>query len=83
MPVPEFRQWQAYAAINPIGPARDDWRIAQLAALYFNAKRGKGAAPAMVRDFMWQPPRDDGEPEHETELLLSFLGSLPPPPNMN
>lgn len=73
-------QWRAYAAVHPIGPARDDWRIAQLAAMYFNAHRGKDKPPARVSEFMWQPPRDEADPDDEAEQLLQFLGSLPPPP---
>lgn len=83
MPLPELRQWQAYAALHPIGPARDDWRIAQLAALLFNVNRGKGAAPARVSEFMWQLPRDDADPDDDAEKLLDFLGNLPAPPVLN
>jgi hypothetical protein len=83
MPVPEFRQWQAYAALYPIGPAREDWRIGQLAALYFNAKRGKDQAPARVSDFMWEPPQEHDDVDDETEQLMTFLSSLPSPPNLN
>lgn len=83
MPLPEFRQWQAYAALHPIGPARDDWRVAQLAALYFNAHRGKDKPPAKISEFMWQPPREDSNDDEDAEALLIFLGGLPAPPVMN
>ena len=83
MPLPEFRQWQVYHSMFPIGPKRDDWRIAQLAALYVNAHRGKGAAPAPVSDFMWQPPRDEPDADDEAEQLRIFLGTLPAPKVLN
>ncbi|WP_288016449.1 hypothetical protein [Microcystis phage Mae-JY04] len=83
MPLPEFRQWQAYAAVNPIGPKRDDWRIAQLAALLFNINRGKSAQPAKVSEFMWQMPREEADPDGDAEKLMDWLGTLPAPPVMN
>jgi hypothetical protein len=76
-------QWQAYAALHPIGPARDDWRVAQLAALLFNINRGKGMAPAKVSEFMWQTPQDEADPDDEADQLRMFLGSLPEPKVLN
>lgn len=83
MPLPELRQWQAYAALHPIGPARDDWRVAQLTALMFNINRGKGAAPARINDFMWTVPGEEVDMDEDADQLLNFLGSLPAPPVMN
>lgn len=83
MPMPEIMQWRAYAAVHPIGPKRDDWRIAQLAALYFNAHRSKDHPPAKVSEFMWQPPGEERDDDADAEALLSFLGTLPPPRMMN
>jgi hypothetical protein len=83
MPLPEFRQWQAYASVNLIGLQRDDWRIAQLGALYANAHRGKGQPAVKTSEFMWQPAQEEPDPDDAAQQVRANLSTLPAPPVLN
>jgi len=51
MPYPEFRRWQMYDLIEPIGWPDAEYRTAAILTMLYNANRGKGHAKDM-KDFM-------------------------------
>ena len=51
MPYPEFRRWQLYDLIEPIGWPDNEYRTAAILTMLYNANRGKGHAKN-VKDFM-------------------------------
>lgn len=65
----EFMAWMAYDRLEPIGPQRDDWRIGQLSAMFYNANRAKGASPKQVSDFMYRSIR---RAQTATEMVAAF-----------
>jgi Protein of unknown function (DUF4035) len=51
----EFSEWRAFQRLEgPLGPEREDWRVAMLAAIVANANRDPKRAPRAYepRDFM-------------------------------
>ena len=50
----EFTEWSAYYSLEPFGAERDNWNIAQLCALFWNANRGKKGKARGVIDFMYR-----------------------------
>ncbi len=59
----EFRDWMAYATIEPFGEVRADWRIAKLTVEVANLFRRRGQPGAKLADFMWKdkPPRQTAQ----------------------
>ncbi len=51
MPYPEFRRWQLYDLLEPIGWPDAEYRTAAMLTMLYNANRGKGRAKD-VKDFM-------------------------------
>lgn len=51
MPYSEFRRWQMYDLVEPIGWPDAEYRTAVVLAMLYNANRGKGRAKD-VKDFM-------------------------------
>lgn len=47
----EFAEWQAFAALEPFGPAREDERAGQVAAVIANVNRPKGHEPFTPASF--------------------------------
>lgn len=70
MPAYEFRQWQIYHGMFPIGDERADWRTGTLAALTFNVNRGKNDTPAKAADFMLKPPETQAQKEARWRAML-------------
>jgi hypothetical protein len=52
MPNRVFKEWVAFAEVEPFGEERADMRAAIVAATIANVNRKKGKAPYKVRDFM-------------------------------
>lgn len=61
MSASEFVGWMDYYDQEPFGAMRDNWHAAQLAALTYNAHRGRGSVPKSTRDFMYEPPASAAE----------------------
>lgn len=51
MPYPEFRRWQLYDALEPIGWPDAEYRTAAMLTMLYNANRGKGRAKE-IKDFV-------------------------------
>jgi hypothetical protein len=66
-----------FLAKEPAPPVRIEASVAQLAAIYANAHRRKGAAPHKVSDFLlfddaWQPAEPAEKEESIADFALSF-----------
>lgn len=66
----EFTEWMRFYRENPFGTWRDNWHSAQIAALLFNANRGK-QQPMKVADFMFM-----SEAESKQKADLEMLAAL-------
>lgn len=67
----------AYLAKEPAPEERIEAALAQIAALYVNAHRRKGAAPHRIVDFLlfddaWKPEQPAEQEESITAFALSF-----------
>ena len=60
----EYRKWQAYAAINPFGAARDDLRIGILG---LRIAQALGAKNAKLQDFV--PRFETRRQQSQTEMM--------------
>ena len=70
----QITEWMAYAAVEPFGQERDDYRLAYGLAVIVNMFRGKEAKPVEVADLL---PRV-GILEHES----ASVADLPVHPNV-
>lgn len=54
MSIRQFREWQAYAVIEPFGEIRADYRAASISATIANVNRDakKHARPFQISDFL-------------------------------
>jgi hypothetical protein len=83
----EFTEWQAYLAIDKVGPARDDWRFAQVCAAIVNMLRDpKRSRSYTIKDFMpdLRTPEERGRQEAamraaELEIELIRAKARTPP----
>ena len=64
----EFAEWQQYYGLEPFGAWRDNWHAGTVAALIFNANRGKGQRALSVSDFMYLDP-ESAEKKRDDEML--------------
>ena len=68
----ELSEWQEYYGLEPWGAWRDNWHSAQIAALLYNANRGK-QKPLNSADFMFVD-RETARESQDRETL-AFLSS--------
>lgn len=54
----EFSQWMDYFRSEPFGPVRDNLHSGTIAAMLFNAHRGKQQKPMTAADFLLMSDRD-------------------------
>lgn len=54
----EFSQWMDYFRSEPFGPVRDNLHAGTIAAMLFNANRGKGQKPMSAADFLLMSERE-------------------------
>lgn len=52
MPSTMFSEWMAFAAVEPFGEERDDYRLAFALAVIVNMFRGKDSQPVTPKDLM-------------------------------
>ena len=72
----QLLRWSEFYAIEPFGPDRSDFMIAQLSALTFNINRGKNARPAKPKDFMPEfGPRQEQTPEQMKAIFKAFAAA--------
>lgn len=77
----QFAEWVAYAAVEPFGEERDDYRIAYALAVILNFFKGKEGAPVTAADLMphvGELAEDDWSGDEEGED-----GEEPPPKHPN
>jgi hypothetical protein len=48
----QFSEWMAYAAVEPFGEERSDYRVAHALAVIVNMFRGKDDQPVSVADLL-------------------------------
>lgn len=83
MSLEEFLRWMAFAALEPFGEERQDWRVAMLMAQQANMHRGKGKAAIPVKRFLPRfrsEQRSQSMREMEIALMSQFTalgGKLP------
>ena len=57
----QFLEWQAYAALEPFGEERQDYRIASICSVMANIHRGSGKRAFEIEQFVLkfgdQPPK--------------------------
>ena len=76
----EFNEWQLYDQMFPFGDEREDWRMGTVAALIFNANRGKQKSRG-AHEFMLKPPQTQKQKEVGLKAALKKAGKtkkLPP-----
>lgn len=67
----EFSEWIEYYQLEPFGAWRDNWHSAQIAALVFNANRGKTQKALSANDFMFLTQEDKAEKD-QAEFFASL-----------
>ena len=76
----QFAEWEAFHALEPFGPIRDEYRFATIAATVANAApfRGKGAKAWRAGDFSeaLAADRPKATPGEVTERLDCFFLSI-------
>ncbi len=73
MTVDQFREWQAYEAVEPFGALRDEQRWARLCATVANTALGRGAKIWHPSDFSTYLKADVVRPT-ETEVAHKAFG---------
>ena len=54
----EFSQWMDYSRDEPFGPTRDNLHAGMVAAMIYNANRGKNKRPLSAADFLLMSERE-------------------------
>ena len=67
----ELAEWQAFYALEPFGPERDNWHHAMQAHLLANAHRAPNSRPAQLSDFMWKTP-EERQRDKDAQTLTWF-----------
>lgn len=70
-PSHRLTEFIAFFELEPFGPFRDNWHIAQLTAVSFNPHARNRAAMKSTLDYMWKEP-----PQVMKDQALSFFGAL-------
>ena len=72
----EFNYWVAYHRINPLGPERTEFMIAQLCAMFAQAHAAKGKKYSPF-DFMPWTKREKKKqtPEEMKKVLMAFASA--------
>ncbi len=73
----EFSEWIEYYQLEPFGQWRDNWHAAQIAALLFNANRGKTQQPLKAQDFMFAT--EEEQAQRKQDEFFASLASLAKP----
>ncbi len=68
----EFSEWVAFDSIEPIGGQRADLRTAMLASTFVNVWKGKGQAPARLKDFLLFHEK----PKQSTDEMITLAKDL-------
>ena len=70
----EFSQWMEFYALEPFGPVRDNLHAGQIAAMLFNANRGKGRRPMSANDFLLMSERE--RMEQRTKKTMGAIKAI-------
>jgi len=86
----QLAEWMAFAAVEPFGDARSDFRMAYLLSAIVNMFRGPNGQPVSPQDLIplvgalaeedreWQEARnaDDAPPKHPNVILFEQMMGL-------
>ena len=64
----EYAEWWANQTFDPIGASRDDYRIATLTSLVYNAVKKPRARATTAND--WMPQFDGGGPKRQSPMEM-------------
>lgn len=76
----EFREWQAYHALEPWGATRDNWHAGLIAAAVANYGMRELKRPAKAADWMLKDPvqADSEQQGRRTQLLTTMRMAATP-----
>lgn len=75
----QFRGWEIYESLCPLGEERLDYRTASLVQLLFNINRGKDQKPLTLDECLIpfiREPKQDQTPEQQFKILQLWAAAM-------
>jgi len=72
----QYRLWQAYAALEPFGEERGDYRAASIVQTLQNLNRKKGSPPIKLADCLLQWAGADKKKTRQTWQQQKAIGAM-------
>jgi hypothetical protein len=76
MTAKQFRQWELYDEVEPIGDVRSDYQSAQIVQTLYNVNRGKKDKPLKIQDCVLKFGGQDEKPKKTPEQMFAMLKIL-------
>lgn len=76
----QFRAWELYDAVEPIGDIRSDYQSAQIAQMLYNVNRGKKDKALKLEEFLLKFGLQEEQPKKQTPeqqfRILKLLAAM-------